>query len=142
MPAASPPFAALPPTARSRVTNHRDLLPNIDGRSLMARRYRDIIGAVITDQGGLDRMAEARLQLCRRFAACSVLAEAMETRLVNGEAFNIGEYAQLTSTMVRVAHRIGINRTARDVTPHLDDYAIGKPGRPRAAVDDVETHEP
>jgi hypothetical protein len=85
--------------ARSRVTNHKDLLPNIDGRSIVARRYRDIVSAIITDQGGLDRMAEARLQLVRRFAACAVLAEAQEARMVNGEALDIAEYATLTSTM-------------------------------------------
>jgi hypothetical protein len=68
-------------------------------------------------------MAEARLQLCRRFAACSVLAEAMEARLVNGEELDIGEYSQLTSTMVRVAQRIGINRTPKDITPNPLDYA-------------------
>jgi hypothetical protein len=51
--------------ARSRVTNHHDLLPDIDGRSIIARRYRDIVSAVVADQGGLDRMAEARVQLVR-----------------------------------------------------------------------------
>jgi hypothetical protein len=57
--------------ARSRVTNHQDLLPGIDGRSIIARRYRDIATAVIGDQGGIDRLSEARVQLVRRFAACA-----------------------------------------------------------------------
>lgn len=107
--------------ARSRVTNHKDLLPNIDGRSIVARRYRDIVAAIITDQGGLDRMAEARLQLVRRFAACAVLCESQEARMANGEALDIAEYSTLTSTMVRVAQRIGIGRTAKDVGPTLGD---------------------
>ena len=123
MTAPSQPLSAAKSQARSRVTNHRDLLPNIDGRSLIARRYRDIVAAVIADQGGLDRMAEARLQLTRRFAACAVLAESMEARMANGEALDIGEYSQLASTMVRVAARIGISRTARDITPHPLDFA-------------------
>ena len=33
------------PTARSRVNNGRDVLPNVDGRSLVARRYRDVAAA-------------------------------------------------------------------------------------------------
>ena len=111
------------PTARSRVTNHADLLPNCDGRSIVARRYRDILAAVIVDQGGLDRMAEARVQLARRFAACCVLAENLEARLAKGETIDIGEHATLTSTMVRVAARIGINRVPRDVTPDPLTYA-------------------
>ena len=73
MPAPSQPLTAAKPTARSRITNHKDLLPDIDGRSIVARRYRDILSAIISDQGGLDQMSEARLQLIRRFSACAVL---------------------------------------------------------------------
>src|SRR4051794_12312515 len=61
--------------ARSRLSNGRELLPDVDGRSLVARRYRDIMGAVASDQGGAERLSEARLQLIRRFSATSVLAE-------------------------------------------------------------------
>jgi hypothetical protein len=65
-------------TARNRVSNHYDLLPNVDGRSLVARRYRDISNAILVDQGGLDQCSESRLQLIRRFAAAAVIAEQLE----------------------------------------------------------------
>jgi hypothetical protein len=108
--------------ARSRLTNGRDLLPDIDGRSLIARRYRDICSAIATDQGGVDCLSQARLQLIRRFAACCVLAEEMESRLVRGAQIDITEYVQLTTTMVRVAQRIGLDRIQRDVnSPSLQD---------------------
>ena len=64
--------------ARSRISNGVDLLPNVDGRSLVARRYRDISGAIIVDQGGIDQCSESRLQLIRRFAAAAVLAIAQK----------------------------------------------------------------
>src|SRR5271154_3069392 len=35
--------------ARSRISNGRDLLPDIDGRSVVARRYRDIASAILSD---------------------------------------------------------------------------------------------
>jgi hypothetical protein len=124
--------------ARSRVSNHKDLLPGIDGRSVVARRYRDILAAVVADQGGLDRMAEARVQLCRRFTACCVLAESLEARLANGEPIDIAEHANLTSTAVRVASRIGINRLAKDVTPTLSEYIAAKH---RSAAGDAEEAE-
>jgi hypothetical protein len=111
---------------RSRITNHKDLLPNIDGRGVVARRYRDIVSQIITDQGGAEQMAEARLQLVRRFAACAVLFEAQEARLANGEPLDIAEYSTLTSTLVRVAQRIGINRIAKDITPSLAEYVASK----------------
>jgi hypothetical protein len=108
--------------ARSRLTNGRDLLPNIDGRSLIARRYRDICTAIAADQGGPDQLSEARVQLIRRYAACCVLAEEMESRLVRGGQIDITEYVQLTSTMVRVAQRIGLDRIPRDISsPSLAD---------------------
>ena len=77
-----------------------------------------------------------RLQLIRRFAACAVLCEAQEARMANGEALDIGEYSTLVSTQVRVAQRIGINRTAKDITPdpltYARDYARRKAGEAAA----------
>src|SRR6202035_5603682 len=67
MPAASPATAPRKPTARSRVTNGHALLPGIDGRSAVARRYADIIAALVADAGGDAEMSEARRQLIRRF---------------------------------------------------------------------------
>ena len=107
---------------KSRITNGRDLLPNIDGRSVIARRYRDITAAILVDQGGEDRCSESRKQLIRRFAAAAVLAEQLESRLANGEQIDIAEHATLSSTLVRLAQRIGIDRRSRDVTPSLAEY--------------------
>jgi hypothetical protein len=36
--------------ARSRVSNGRDVLPDVDGGSLIARRYRDITNSILRDQ--------------------------------------------------------------------------------------------
>jgi hypothetical protein len=107
---------------RSRITNGRDLLPDIDGRSAYARRFKDVMAALVSDQGGADRLTEARFQLMRRFAAAAVIAEVMESRLARGVQINITEHAQLSSTLVRIAQRIGINRRFKDITPALPDY--------------------
>jgi hypothetical protein len=110
------------PTARSRVSNGRDILPGIDGRSPTARRYRDVLSALVVDQGGADRMSEARVQLCRRFAASACMAEAMEADLVNGKQIEIGGHCLLSSTLVRLANRIGLSREARNITPSVGEY--------------------
>lgn len=104
------------PTARSCVSNGADLLPNVDGRSLVARRYRDISNAILVDQGGIDQCSESRLQLIRRFAAAAVLAEQLEASLANGAQIDVAQHALLCSTLTRLAQRIGIDRVARDVT--------------------------
>lgn len=121
-PAYRPKVGHLRDARRSRVTNGRDLLPNIDGRSVIARRYRDITNAILGDQGGIDRCSESRLQLIRRFAAAAVLAEQLESRLANGETIDINEHATLSSTLVRLSAKIGIDRVPRDVTPTLAEY--------------------
>jgi hypothetical protein len=108
--------------ARSRVTNGADVLPNVDGRSEIARRFFDVLTQIISDQGGVERMAEVRLQLCRRFAACAVLAENQEAAVARGETINITEHAQLVSSLVRVSNRIGVGRRAKEVVPSLERY--------------------
>ena len=122
----------LPPKSKSRISNGADLLPGIDGRSLTARRYRDLLSAVLVDQGG-DRCSEARRQLVRRFAAAACLAEQLEARLVNGETISIQEHATLSSTLVRLASRIGIDRRQKDISPTLSDYLAAD----SAEVEDV-----
>jgi len=108
---------------RSRLTNNAGLLGGeADGRTAVARRFRDLVSQIVSDQGGADRLAEARLQLIRRFSAAAVIAETMEARLANGEEININEHATLCSVLVRLSTRIGINRTAREVVPTLAEY--------------------
>jgi hypothetical protein len=121
-PARPAPLTPRKPVARSRVSNGKDILPGCDGRSQVARRYRDICAALASDQGGADRMSEARVQLCRRFAAAACIAEAMEAELANGRPIDIAEHSLLSSTLVRLASRIGINRTAREIVPTLREY--------------------
>jgi hypothetical protein len=47
---------------RSKLTNHRDLSPKIaDGRAGAARRFRDLVRALIADMGGLENCSEVKL---------------------------------------------------------------------------------
>jgi hypothetical protein len=113
---------------RTRVSNRHDILPDVDGRSLIARRYRDIANAMAVDQGGADRLSEAKLQLIRRFSAAAVLAERMEARLARGETIDIQEHALLCSTLTRLVQRIGVDRIPRDISPSLDQYLEQREG--------------
>jgi hypothetical protein len=109
--------------ARSKISNDQSngLLPNVDGRSLVARRFKDIAQAVLSDQAGPDNCSAARLQLIRRFAAAAVMAEQLEAKLANGEEIDISAHAQLLSTLVRLAQRIGLSRRMKDISPQLID---------------------
>jgi hypothetical protein len=126
------------PNARSRVSNGKDILAGItDWRSQIARRYTDLVAIVCADQGGADRMSEAKMQLARRFAALAVQAEQLESRLANGEDIDVTAYSQLTSTLVRVISRLGIERVAREVTPSVADYIAHKYPAPKTATEDA-----
>jgi hypothetical protein len=107
---------------RSKITNGREVLPDVDGRSAIARRYRDIASAIVVDQGGADACSESRLQLVRRFAAAAVLAEQMEAKLANGEQIDIQQHALLCSSLVRLSNKIGVTRHAKNITPSVQDY--------------------
>ncbi len=117
-----PRVAGVGKTNRSRVSNGKDLLAGIDQRTAVYRRYRDIIAAITTDQGGVERCSESRKQLIRRFSAISVLAEQAEAKLAAGEEIDIAQFALLSSTLTRLVSRLGINRVAKDVGPTLSDY--------------------
>ena len=118
----SAPTAPKKPAARSRISNGHDVLAGVDQRTAIARRYRDIVEAVSLDQGGANHLSETRRQLIRRLAGSAVMAEAMEAKLANGQEIDINQYALLTSTIVRVAQRIGVDRRLRNVTPSLNQY--------------------
>jgi hypothetical protein len=116
-----PEIAPSAPALRSRVTNHRDLLPGLDGRSASARRYRDLVNSYIADMGGPDQCSDIKLGLLRRLAAVTVQAEVLEAKMVNGEQVDIGTLCTLASTTVRLSQRLGVERVPRDVTPSLAD---------------------
>src|SRR5215470_17792812 len=99
-PAIGPQIAPRAPALRARISNHRDLLPGLDGRTSAARRFRDLVSSYVADMGGLDCCSEIKLGLLRRLAATTVQAELLEARMVNGEAIDITTLCTLASTTV------------------------------------------
>jgi hypothetical protein len=63
---------------RSRVTNGSKLLPLSDGRSVTARRFRDLYDGICGDLGGVDQLSEGQRQLARRAAMLSSESERQE----------------------------------------------------------------
>ena len=111
----TPPKAKLK-HGRSKATNHRDLLPHVaDGRLSAARRFRDLVRALISDAGGEDNCSEVKLGLIRRLAAATVLSEELEGKAVNGEPVDINRFCQLASTGLRISCRLGLERLAKPV---------------------------
>ena len=52
---------------------------------------------------------------------CTVQAESLESRMVNGEAVDVATLCQLASTVVRLSSRLGLERVAKDIGPSFGD---------------------
>lgn len=125
---------------RSAITN---AVVELDARSKIARRFRDICSQIYSDQSGEENCAEVRLQLIRRFSAACCLAEEMEAKMAKGEKIRIDEHAQLSSTLVKIANKIGVDRRSKNITPSLKDYLnqVAEDDSTTIEQDDVEQVE-
>jgi len=103
--------------SRTRVTNGKALfLDGVDGRTLAARRYRDLFHSFVSDLGGMDITSEAQRQLARRCATMSCQAEVMEAEFIAGDDTDLEQYLRLVGTLSRALSRLGMERKALDVT--------------------------
>jgi hypothetical protein len=100
--------------ARSRVSNGAVFLENVDGRSIVARRYRDILGQLISDAGG--DPSEAQGLLMRRAATLGVWCEMKEAGMARGEPLDIAEFTAASNCLRRLLYDLGLQRVPRDVT--------------------------
>jgi len=104
------------PRGRSRVSNgSATFLDEVDGRSILARRYRDILRQLVSDIGG--DPSEAQSIIAKRSATIAVWCELAEARLAKGEDLNIVEFTTATNALRRLLFDLGIKRVPRDITP-------------------------
>src|SRR5438876_6459913 len=93
---------------RTAIANGSAILEGVDGRSHVARRYREIGALLASDMGGHDQLTEAQRQLVRSAAGLVVLRERLDVRAVNGETVDTGEYCAVSNTLRRVLTTIGL----------------------------------
>lgn len=115
------------PQARSRIGNGKDLLPNVDGRSTMMRRYRELLAQLLEDMG--NNQSEARTIIARRAATLACWCEAAEAQMANSGTIDIAEYTTATNALRRLLADLGLDRGSRDVTPDLRTYLSRHEGR-------------
>jgi hypothetical protein len=117
------------PEARSAVTNGSSLLPNVDGRSLWVRRFRDLLALHLSDLGGADNISEAQKAIARRAAVLIVELEQLEQKFATqgaSEGGQLDQYQRVSNTLRRLLESLGLERRSRDVTPKLTEYLAGK----------------
>jgi hypothetical protein len=123
---------------RSKITNGTRLLPSIDGRSVWARRLRDLIALHENDYGGSNAISEAERSLIRRASALTVELELLETKFAANGGAQIEEldrYQRAANSLRRLLETLGLQRRAKDVTPSLDQYLRQRNAEPVEAAE-------
>jgi hypothetical protein len=94
------------------------LLPGIDGRSLWARRCRDLTAQLVADQGGDDVISAAKMAIVRRAAIIQVELELRELRFAEAEPSyqQLEQYSRISGNLRRMLESLGLERRAKDVT--------------------------
>jgi hypothetical protein len=111
-----------------------------DGRTVWARRFKDLVEGMVTDAGGFEAVSELKLGLIRRCAALCAECERMESELALGPTVDIDLLARTASHYRRIAETVGLDRAQKDVSPSLSDIVkqhaqkpAGPPKAPQAS---------
>lgn len=114
------------PQGRSRIGNGKDLLPGVNARSTIMRRYREIYAQLVRDMG--DDPSEAKSIIAKRSTTLAIWCEDAEAKMANGGNIDIGEFTTATNALRRLLADIGLERKARDITPTLSQYLAANYG--------------
>lgn len=127
---------------KAKIRNGGDTIPHVvDGRTVLAKRHRQIISQLVADQGGPEHLSEIRYQLLLRFAGAALLAEQVEQKVLKEEPVQLDQYSMLISCLVRVASKVGLNRIPKNVTPNLRTYLENHRGEEPSDEDDREDQD-
>lgn len=111
--------AAKKPTARSRVTNGSKLGTDMDGRTVWARRLRDLIDLYSADVGDPETIANSTRSLIRRAAVLTVELERAEKGFAEkGEAdpTALSAYQTTSNSLRRLLESLNIKATVKQAS--------------------------
>jgi len=107
------------------VTNGTAFLMDGDGRSIWARRCRDILADHISDMGGPKNVSSAERSLARRAAVLTTQLEQIEAQFSAADQADsklLDIYVRGVGGLRRLLQTIGLERRARDLGPTLSDF--------------------
>jgi hypothetical protein len=90
-----------------------------------ARFMRRIIRDIQSDLGDRGELSRIEKELVTAFAGAATQLQYLNTQVAlgDGSAIDLGGYATLASTMLRIGVRLGFQRRARNCTPTLEEIA-------------------
>lgn len=108
-----------PRKGKSRVTNGLARLPEVDGRSVWARRLKDLVSLHVQDLGGPGAVSAGELNIIRRAATLTIALEQLEASFAeNGNApiDQLDLYQRTSSSLRRLLEAVGLHRRPGDAT--------------------------
>jgi hypothetical protein len=88
-----------------------------------ARFFDKMVREIETDLGGRRELSRIQGELIRAFAGAATTLQYLNVQVALGEtsAIDLGGYATVASTMLRIGSKLGLQRRPKDVTT-LADY--------------------
>ena len=123
-------IASRPLTVRSALTNDPLALRGVDGRSMAARRYRDVAIALADELGGQDKLSEPAKILVRQAAALTVQVEGLQSKIVAGEEVDTEQLVRLSNVLGRTLQRLGLKKPRPAREPSLAERLRGVSASP------------
>jgi hypothetical protein len=102
-------------TIRSAVSNGSKLLDGVDGRSVTARRYRDLVADLVQQHGGKQALSPPDLALIRHLATITLRQEQFQAAVVLGKIIDDDKLIRLGSEARRI--RASLERRVRRQAP-------------------------
>ena len=130
----------LTPPGRKKVSTLPPVLTRdvLDGRRVAAKAFDNLVRQIHSDLGGTDQLSAIELALVEAFVGASMTLDALNAKLLLGEKVNLSQHAQMSSTMVKIGTRLGLQRRAREIVPDPLQYALERSGSEDTSAEAVE----
>ena len=117
-----PPDAVAMPSGNGRGKLRLLTRQNLDGRTKARKQFDATAEGIADDLKGSGKLSTIQLHLIETFAGCAIIINAINAKLLSGEAIDVTEHSQAASTLVRLASRLGLHcrmRDGNDLTEHI-----------------------
>ena len=114
-----------PSKLRSAQTNDPFRLPGVSLRhGILGRRFRDLVGDIADELGGIDRLGTIDIALVRQAAMDIIRTETMQAALMRDEAVDHEELTRASNSARSALTKLGIKRgrNAAAKGPTVLDY--------------------
>ena len=106
--------------AKTRRGNATVWIANVDGRTFIARRMREV--SAMLAENLATAPTEAQVAIISRAATLIAWCEDQETAYARGEDFDVAAYNTCTNTLRRLLSDLGMEPKTKDITPSLAEY--------------------